>query len=83
MNADQIPNNLGATLMIVAALLLLPLGVGFPLLILALSRVRASDGSPAFPRLRLGCRGLGLPRQMFQKTASSQQSAAVNIELSR
>lgn len=70
MSADQIPNNLGATLMIVAALLLLPLGVGFPLLLLALARVRTIDGAPAFPRLRLACRAMDLPRQMIQKTAS-------------
>lgn len=61
MNAEQSPNNLGATLMLVAALLLLPLGVGLPLLLLALARLRTSDGTPAFPRLQMACRGLRLP----------------------
>lgn len=70
MNADQMPNNLGATLMIVAALLLLPLGIGLPLLLLALARLRTIDGSPAFPRLRLAIRRLVRPRPTMQTCAA-------------
>jgi hypothetical protein len=56
MSSPPIPNNLGPTLLLVAALLLLPLGVGVPLLLLSLARMRTWQGQPAFPRLR---RGLG------------------------
>jgi hypothetical protein len=51
MNATPIPNNLGPTLLLVVALLLLPLGIGVPLLLLSLAQVRTWQGQPAFPRL--------------------------------
>lgn len=56
MQPTPIPNNLGPTLLLVAGLLLLPLGVGLPLLLLSLARVRTWQDQPAFPRLH---RGLG------------------------
>lgn len=67
MSSAQIPNNLGATLLIVAALLLLPLGVGLPLLLLALARLRRMDGTAAFPRLQLACQAVAQPRLLLQK----------------
>lgn len=56
MQPTPIPNNLGPTLLLVVALLLLPLGVGLPLLLLSLAQVRTWQDQPAFPRLH---RGLG------------------------
>lgn len=56
MQPTPIPNNLGPTLLLVVGLLLLPLGVGLPLLLLSLAQVRTWQGQPAFPRLH---RGLG------------------------
>lgn len=56
MHATPIPNNLGPTLLLVVGLLLLPLGVGLPLLLLSLAQVRTWKDQPAFPRLH---RGLG------------------------
>jgi len=43
--AHQIPNNLGPFLLIVAGLLLSPIGIGVPLILFAVSRIRAIDGS--------------------------------------
>lgn len=54
MRSTPIPNNLGPTLLLVVALLLLPLGVGLPLLLLSLAQVRTWQGQPAFPRLQRG-----------------------------
>lgn len=51
MHSAPVPNNLGPTLLLVAGLLLLPLGVGLPLLLLALARLRTWQNQPAFPRL--------------------------------
>jgi hypothetical protein len=51
MHPAPIPNNLGPTLLLVAGLLLLPLGVGLPLLLVSLARVRTWQNQPAFPRL--------------------------------
>lgn len=56
MSSTPIPNNLGPTLLLVVGLLLLPVGVGLPLLLLSLAQVRTWQGEPAFPRLH---RGLG------------------------
>lgn len=69
MTTSAIPNNLGPTLLIVLGVLLLPLGIGLPLLLLALARVRTWQGQRAWPRLhrtlqRLALRGstAGPPR---------------------
>ncbi|MFM7314203.1 MAG: hypothetical protein ACKO0M_13735 [Cyanobium sp.] len=51
MPSAPVPNNLGPTLLLVAGLLLLPLGIGLPLLLISLARVRTWQNQPAFPRL--------------------------------
>lgn len=51
MHSTPIPNNLGPTLLLVMALLLLPLGIGVPLLLISLAQVRTWQGQPAYPRL--------------------------------
>ena len=56
MSSTPIPNNLGPALLLVVSLLLLPLGIGLPLLLLSLAQVRTWQGQPACPRLH---RGLG------------------------
>lgn len=62
MSTTPIPNNLGATLLLVLALVLLPLGLGLPLLFVALARVRTWQGTPAFPRLQQALAQLLPPR---------------------
>lgn len=54
MSSPATPNNLGPTLLLMVGLLLLPLGVGLPLLLLGLAQVRTWEGEPAIPRLRRG-----------------------------
>ncbi len=51
MNPSPPPNNLGPTLLLAAGLLSSPLGVGVPLVIVALAGVRTAAGDPALPRL--------------------------------
>jgi hypothetical protein len=46
-----IPNNFGPTLLIAVGALTLPLGIGLPLLLLGLARVRTLTGQPAVPQL--------------------------------
>jgi hypothetical protein len=51
-----IPNNLGPTLLIAVGAFALPLGIGLPLLLLGLARVRTREGTPALPQLSGGVR---------------------------
>jgi len=57
---SPIPNNLGPTLLIALGVLLLPLGIGLPLLLLALARVRTWQGQRALPRLHRTLQRLAL-----------------------
>lgn len=72
MQPTPIPNNLGPTLLLVVGLLLLPLGVGLPLLLLSLARVRTWQGRPACPRLH---RGLGRLLTRLPNHSSAQPLA--------
>ncbi len=65
-----IPNNLGPTLLLILALLLLPLVIGVPLLLVALARVRTWQNQPAFPRLQRGLERLVgvLPRGRWSRS---------------
>lgn len=51
MQALPQPNNLGATLLLYLGLLTLPLGVGIPVLLLGLARIRTLEGRLAMPLL--------------------------------
>lgn len=66
MQPTPIPNNLGPTLLLVVALLLLPLGIGLPLLLLSLAQVRTWQDQPAFPRLH---RNLGRLLRLLAKAS--------------
>lgn len=44
---NELPNNLGPTLLIIGGCFLLPLLLGIPLLLLGLSQLRRADGSRA------------------------------------
>ncbi len=46
-----LPNNLGPTLLIALGLLAAPVGVGVPMVLLGLGRLKTAHGAAAFPLL--------------------------------
>lgn len=65
MASLAIPNNLGPTLLIALAVVLLPLGIGLPLLLIALARVRTWQGKRACPRLHRSLKRLAAPLRVL------------------
>ena len=49
---EQVPNNIGPTLLMIAGLITAPLGVGAVLVIAGLATLRSQSGRPSFPKLR-------------------------------
>jgi cytochrome bd-type quinol oxidase subunit 1 len=70
MRPRAIPNNLGPTLLIALGVLLVPLGIGLPLLLLALAQVRTWQGQRAWPQLHRGLQRLLAPWRRPSRSAS-------------
>ncbi|GEM_PF-5475148 len=58
MAITPIPNNIGPTFLLMIGLPTAPVGIGLPLILLALALLRNSDSSHAFPKLANGWLGL-------------------------
>ncbi|MCP9848489.1 hypothetical protein [Cyanobium sp. Morenito 9A2] len=49
--AVPVPNNFGPTVLIAVGCLLAPIGVGLPLVLIGLARLKTADGVPVHPAL--------------------------------
>ena len=63
MRAPVTPDNLGPTLLLFLGLLMAPLGLGIPIVVVALARIRTHEGLPALPGLTRRLRWLSVARQ--------------------